>query len=359
MPFPSICLRLAVPLIAAAVSGCSVLPQSGPNMTSVEEVAADRDIVFTTLAADTVNAYRRTPEIDRPLENNIPIGQMRLRLGPGDVLRIQMFETGTTGSLFGGPEGAGLLNRVVIDDRGTINLPYAGSLKGAGLTPAELQAAITERLSRIAVEPAAYVEVLEDYSNSVMIAGAVPQPGRLSLRTGVASALDAINAAGGIEGASWHHDLVLRRDDIVRRYTVSQLLNGGDFALEPGDRLQVAFEPKRFIALGALTTSGAFEFPTPRPSLLDALATARGLSDRQANRQGVYLFRPQDRPEERHQLFLLDMSEPDSILVADAFAVKPGDAIYVSNAILTDVNKVLDPILRSIAIFNFSTTVGE
>ena len=46
-------------------------------------------------------------------------------------------------------------------------------------------------------------------------------------------------------------------------------------------------------------------------------------------------------------LFLLNMERPDSLFVADAFAIEPDDAIYGSNAPLTDVNKILEPILRS------------
>ena len=63
--------------------------------------------------------------------------------------------------------------------------------------------------------------------------------------------------------------------------------------------------------------------------------------------------------EAKPSLFLLDMSEPDSLFVANAFAMQPGDAIYVSNAPLTDFMKIVDPILRAIAIFNFSTAVGQ
>ena len=35
--------------------------------------------------------------------------------------------------------------------------------------------------------------------------------------------------------------------------------------------------------------------------------------------------------------------------------MKAGDAIFVTNALLTDINKVLEPILRSLAIFRFAS----
>lgn len=350
---------LALLLAGFMLAGCSILPQSGPNMSGAEEDAEARDIIFTQLTAETVPAYSRVSPADRPLAAPIRPGAVRLKLGPGDVLRVQMFETGTTGSLFSGAEGAGVLNQVVVDDRGQINLPYAGRLQAAGLTPAELQDAIAKRLARIAVEPAAYVQVLQDFSNSVMVTGDVPKAGRQSLRDGVASALDAINNAGGLGGPAWHYDLVLRRGTEVSRRTVSDLLNGGDFALRPEDRLSVKLNPKKFIALGAVQAAGAFEFPVPELNLLEALAAARGLADTRANRTGVYVFRPAETAGAKQQLFALDMSEPDSLFIADAFAMQPGDAIYVSNAPLTDFMKIVDPILRAIAIFNFSTSVGQ
>lgn len=351
--------KLAIAILSVWLAGCSVLPQSGPNMRGAEETAAERNIQYTVLTSENVAPYMAPPRTDRPLTQKIPVGKTRLELGAGDVLRVQMFETSAAGALFSGSGGAGLLDQVVIDEQGRINLPYAGRLQAAGLTPAQLQTRIAERLSEIAVEPAAFVQVVQDHSNSVMVTGAVARPGRQSLRNGIASALDALNNAGGVAGQPWHFDVILRRGMTVSRYTVADLQNGGDFPLTPGDRLMVEHNTKKFVALGALQTAGAFEFPAPDLNLLEALAAAKGLSDRQADRTGVYVFRPAPAPEAQHALFLLDMSESDSLFVANAFAMKPGDAIFVSNAPLTDFMKILDPILRSIAIFNFSTTVGQ
>jgi polysaccharide export outer membrane protein len=351
--------RLAlVALLSLMVGACSLLPQSGPNLRNASKIVPERGIKYVELKADTVRAFGRSVQVDLPQTSHVPVGQLRLQLGPGDVLRIQMFETSGTGSLFAGAEGAGVLGRVVIDDRGFISLPYAGRMKAAGMTPQELQTRIAQKLSRITVEPAAFVEVVKDYSNSVTVNGVVPKPGRLSLREGVASALDAINQAGGVDGQTWHYDVVLRRKSNVTRRTVSELLNGGDLALQPGDQLLIERNPKRFIALGALREAGAFDFPGPDVSLLSALATARGLSDQQADRTGVYVFRPTpvgvDSTVTEPQLFLLDMSEPDSLFIADAFSIKPGDAVFVTNAPFTDLNKVLEPILRSLSIFRFA-----
>ncbi len=352
--------RCLLPLVVGVLmSACSTLPQNGPDMREAEQVTAEQNIAFTNLSPESVQAYMNRPYVDKPLGQQLLPGELRLHLGPGDVLRVQMFETSAAGSLFNGSQGAGVLNQVVIDALGNITLPYAGRVRAAGISTAQLQHRIAERLRPITVEPAAFVEVLRDHSNSIMVAGAVPKAGRQSLRNGIAGALDAINNAGGIEGPPWQYDLVLRRNGLVSRRTVADLLNGGDFAIEPGDRLLIEHRPKRFVALGALQTAGAFEFPSPDLNLLSALATAKGLSDHRADRTGVYVFRPAREGRPKAHLFLLNMERADALFVADAFAIEPDDAIYVTNAPLTDVNKFLEPILRSLAIFNFATSVGQ
>ena len=114
--------------------------------------------------------------------------------------------------------------------------------------------------------------------------------------------------------------------------------------------------PKRFIAIGAISSSGAYDFTAPQMSLLDALALAGGLNDSLADRRGVYLFRPVPQALDRGKLFLLDMSEPYSPFVASAFDVRPGDAIYVTNALVTDFDKIIAPLVRSISTLRSLTT---
>ena len=65
-------------------------------MSDVENVAAEKGIAFTSLAPDNVAEFAARPVPDKPLGSPIAAGKVRLRLGPGDVLRVQMFETSTT-----------------------------------------------------------------------------------------------------------------------------------------------------------------------------------------------------------------------------------------------------------------------
>ena len=184
--FRNLIRPMAAALSLLLAAACSVLPQSGPNMRGAEEAAAARGIDYTVLTPATVAGFQAVTRPDVPLSAPIKPGQLALRIGAGDVLRIQMFETTDTGSLFAGASSAGVLSRVAVDEKGYITLPYAGRLRAAGRSPAQLQSAIAKRLAELTVEPAAYVEIVADHSNSVMVSGAVAKAGRVSLRGGVA-----------------------------------------------------------------------------------------------------------------------------------------------------------------------------
>ena len=190
----------------------------------------------------------------------------------------------------------------------------------------------------------------QDHSNSVTVAGAVKVGGRFSLNQGIVGVLDAIAAAGGVERAPWHYDVVLRRKRLVVRQRLSDLLNGRDFALEPADHLTVLFEPKKFIAFGSVNAPAPFEFTSAQPSLMDAIAMTSGLSERTADRRGVYVFRPSKQQEHLPILFQLNMNALDAVFVADAFAIQPNDVIYVTAAPVTDFNNILLPILRALSL---------
>lgn len=113
--------RRFVPLLAGALlTACSSLPQNGPDMWEAEQVSAEQNIDFTTLSPESVAAFAKQPYADKPLGSPLSSGEVKLHLGSGDFLRVQMFETGTTGTLFSGTQGAGTLDQVVIDERGDI-----------------------------------------------------------------------------------------------------------------------------------------------------------------------------------------------------------------------------------------------
>lgn len=106
------------------------------------------------------------------------------RLGGGDRIRIITFgEEQLTGE-FG------------VDDQGRIALPLLGSVKAAGLTPAELDARIAEglRQKKLLRDPSVAVEVLA--YRPIFVLGEVAKPGQYPYQPGMTT-LTAVAVAGG------------------------------------------------------------------------------------------------------------------------------------------------------------------
>lgn len=75
----------------------------------------------------------------------------KIRLGIGDVVSITIFEAAAGGLFIPSEAGARPGNFVtlpnqIVDSKGNITVPYAGTIRAAGRTPAEIQQAIIDAL---------------------------------------------------------------------------------------------------------------------------------------------------------------------------------------------------------------------
>ncbi|MGA2992642.1 MAG: polysaccharide biosynthesis/export family protein [Candidatus Korobacteraceae bacterium] len=107
-------------------------------------------------------------------------------IGESDVLAINVWHE---------PE----VSRVLpVRADGKISLPLIGELTASGLTPARLQAAITEKLQVLMSNPEVTVIVQDARSHYFTVVGEVPRPGSYPLGSRV-TVLDAIALAGGLK----------------------------------------------------------------------------------------------------------------------------------------------------------------
>lgn len=89
------------------------------------------------------------------------------RIGPGDILSIQVFQEPELSS-----------EKIQVDDVGRIQLPLAGDVLAAGLTAPELSSVIAERLGREYIRhPQVVVGVVATREQSVAVEGEVKMPG--------------------------------------------------------------------------------------------------------------------------------------------------------------------------------------
>lgn len=355
--------------LTAALAGCASLPSSGPTARQVVTRAERPDgalpiriIVLDAAALATAQGAVASagPRL-ASLAEDVRAGAV----GPGDVLSIALYEVGV--ALFSGRAGAAAAGfdpsaraeqfpQVPVDERGEIHLPYVGRLAVAGLTPAQIGQAIDEALIAKSQRPQALVTIATNVTNTVFVAGDIRKPSRLELTRARERLLDAVTVAGG--GAYPADDLTVR---LTRRgRTVEQRLSeiepgsADDLVLSPGDRIALVRRPRSFLVLGATAKVSQVPFEAGSVSLAEAVARVGGPSDVQADPSAVFLFRDAaDGPV----IYRLNMLDPASYFLAQRFAMRDKDVIYIANAaanqpskLVAIVNQLFSPFVTARAV---------
>lgn len=217
-----------------------------------------------------------------PVAGQAPPDAETYRLGPKDLVRIQVFEV---------PE---LNVETRISEAGTANLPLIGDVPASGLTGTELAERLKQLLeSRYVNRASVSVQVVEFRSRPITVIGAVKTPGNLAF-PGRWTVLDALAAAGGLDDN--HGDLiyVLRRAEnglsAQVEIPVAALLVEGDpevnVPIRANDLINVpARVDVSVYCLGEVRQPGAITFrSTDRITLLAVLARAGGMTDRASNK---------------------------------------------------------------------------
>lgn len=382
-PFHSI-LALA-PLFLA---GCATLPSSGPTRREVIHDREGQQIMgFHIVDIDTpaaVAAAAAVPPATPALSQLQATGPIDT-LGPGDILSINIFEVGQglfAGNMtsLGNENGSGYnpsannvgLSGVTIDRDGAIILPYAGRIAVAGLTPAQAQERVQRAFRGMSQSPQALVSVRKNVTNTIVVLGVVARPGRQELTLAHDRLLDAIAEAGGT-GLQPQEDMIVRFSR--RGRSVEQLLSTikagseDDLVLMPGDRLQVIRRPQSFTVFGATKVS-QINFENPTLTLAEALARAGGPNDDRADPSAIFIFRyarasdgaaiipdpkvPATRDIEPPTIYRLDMMRPASYFLAQNFAMRDKDVVYIANAaanrpakLVAIINQLISPVVTA------------
>lgn len=352
--------------LVVGLAACTAMPGDGPWMGGAATTTTDAlpfDVI--DLTPTTIANYRQPPPIDRPSTvSNLTAGS-RVAVAPGDAIKVRIFEP-YEGSIFPTIQRPGAdfgVQRVT--DNGTINVPFVGTVKVAGLDLSQIEKKIAQQVatSGKAQDPQVIVEFVADRTHTVMVSGDVRNPGRISLLDGVRTVVEAINKAGGPAGiggqqpngvgANQFEVVVRRNGQIILQQQFSDMLAGGDIGLQKNDEIVVRPNPRMFTVLGAVIKAGNVDMSKHSISLLDAMGMVGGLNDSRANKTGVYVFRMgdvQNNPTARGRVFRLDLYQPVSIFIAQQFPVLPKDVVYITNAPLYEYDKILTSIYRTFSI---------
>ena len=217
-----------------------------------------------------------------PLVAQVPTAPQGYRIGAKDLLSIRVLEDRE-------------LNREPrVDDDGGIDLEYVGRVVVGGLTIEQAALTIKNSLEERYLQRASVtVEVLEFRSKPISVVGAVVKPGTLPL-SGRWTLLQALTEAGGLSANHGGTIYVLRRADNGLQHQLAIDIN--ELMLEADPTLDIPIFPNDFInvpkavqitvtCMGEVENPGRHTFSsTERVTVLSAIASAGGLTDRASNK---------------------------------------------------------------------------
>jgi polysaccharide export outer membrane protein len=355
-----------------SLAGCASLPSSGPTANQI--VSKERQLASTIgFSVIDLNDTAALPVAqDNPSLRTLASLARDARVdlvGPGDILQVTLFEIGV--SLFGAQTTPGFqgavsdpaaraqsLQNLVVEQNGTIRLPYIGKITVAGHTPDEIQRMIVSALRGKSQAPQALVTVTRDMTNTVVVSGAAAKPGRVQLTLARERLLDAIAGAGGTglsssEGPQSTLVQFTRGGRTAEAY-LQDIIAGSaaDLMLIPGDRINLIKRPLSYLVFGAAGRVSQIPFDTNAVSLAEAVARAGGPDDSRADPTAVFLFRDAGTakaasgtvtaPTQAPVIYRLDMTKPSSYFLAQRFVMRDKDVVYIANARINQTRKLVE-----------------
>lgn len=360
---------LLLPFLAA----CSSLPGAGPSAIDF----ASRQFSEPGENQDGYLVLDLDPRIIGILENrpaptlrdhfrDIGGGQPYL-VGKGDSLAVTLWEA-SAGGLFSGASEAGSSGSKStsipvqqVDANGTISVPYAGRIKVAGLTLAQVETDIVAALQGKAIEPQAIVTMEQNVSNAVTVSGDVISGARIALSQRGDRILDVIALAGGTRSPVNETFVTLTRAGRSFGMPMLAIVNrpANNILARAGDTITVTRKRNSFSALGASRANALIDFEAQTITLDKAVAKAGGLVGTQSDPVGVFILRREPIKFARlldptltstgsngrvNVVYRANLRDPNTLFLARRFAVLPDDILYIAGARANEWTKFLSVI---------------
>ena len=135
------------------------------------------------------------------------------------------------------------------------------------------------------------------------------------------------------------------------RVSKNWLLQDGDVLNIPERRFNKVF------VLGEVGRPQSLLLPYGSYSLAEALTDAGGLNPVTSNAGQVYVIRDGDNG--KPQVWHMNATRPDALVLADAFMLQPRDVVYVDPAGITRWSRVINQILPSAQFLRQSSTTFD
>lgn len=355
---------------AVLLVGCSSVPNSGPSTAQINKAAESPEAVGIQIV-DVTDDVARKLYSERSRGDFLSIlgggAAFSQQLGIGDTIEVSIWEA-PPAALFGvtqadaksAPSNARVtvLPDQTIDGDGNIDVPFIGAIRASGRTPGQLQKDIAGRLKNIAHDPQVLVKLSRNVTSYVTVVGDVANSDRMQLSARGERVLDALASAGGVRQPIDKITIQITRGKTVASLPLETVIRDPrqNVPLRAGDVVTALYQPFSFTALGATGKNQEINFEAQGITLAQALARAGGLQDSRSDARGVFVFRLESADALQWPvsparvtadgkvpvIYRVNLRDPNSFFVAQSFMMDNRDLLYVSNAPVTEVQKVLN-----------------
>lgn len=373
----------AVLALSAFVAACSTAPGNYLDTSSLREEPSNQpQQQFTVHLIDAQLVMQQSAARDAAAHQALPpsryanVGAYVYHIAPQDILGVTVFDHpelstpqgstfsagGTTTQTVGQaltqpyttalPGEADPYGQTVAAD-GTIFFPFVGRIHAAGKTPAQLREQLAAGLVPYVKNPQVDVRVLAYRSQKVQVTGDVKTPGPLAMSDVPLTLVDAITRSGGTTDNADIDRVRLTRDGKLYVLDANRMLDAGDTSqnvmLQDGDIVNVPdHTDSRIFVLGEVKTPTQTNMIRGKLTIADALTQAGGILDTDANPRQIFVMRGMKDNPTQPEIYRLDMTQPNAIVLSSQFQLKPLDVVYVGTAASTTFNRLLQQVLPTI-----------
>lgn len=370
---------IILPLVLAlnaCTSSSSFLASSGPSRATIENMGNQANnsaipvLPLTSEIVSQVGAYASAVRFSDVFATNHPTTG---RIGIGDMVEVSLWETPpavlfSTSGIQSSSSGKELsLPEQMVDTRGSISIPFVGSLSVQGKIPAQVEREIVARLKGRANKPQAFVRIVKNNNATVTVVGSSGNNKLVPLSSKNERLLEAIALAGGVNDSLNRISIQLTRQDQVVSMPLESIVRDPqqNIYLNSGDVITIQNQPLNFTVLGASGANEEIGFESKGISLAQALGRAGGVQDVRADARGIFIFRFED-PKRLTNLvplasnsqnlidgkfpviYQIDLKNPQTFFWAQKFMIQNNDMVYISNASSAELNKFISIITSSI-----------
>nr|WP_244305870.1 polysaccharide biosynthesis/export family protein [Paraburkholderia lacunae] len=375
----------AILLLTSFVSACSTAPGNYLDTSRLKDDGQHQSqpaetypvhLIDASVVAAQAQAQAAAAPPALPTSSISDPSQYVYRLSPQDILGITVWDHpelttpqgstmsagGNTTQSIGGalqqpytaalPGEADPYGQTIATD-GTIFFPFVGRIKAAGKTVGEVRDQLAAGLVRYIRNPQVDVRVLSYRGQKIQVTGEVKTPGPLAVSDVPLTLVDAITRSGGTTAEADIQRVRLTRNKKLYVLDANRMLDGGDTTqnvmLQGGDVINIPDRSaSRVFVMGEVKTPMQMPMLKGRLTIADALTQAGGILDTDANPRQIYVMRGLREKPTTPDVYRLDMTQPDAIMLSSQFQLQPMDVVYISTAASTTFNRVLQQVLPSV-----------